>query len=129
MVWTQTAKFVFCTPKNNACLGRKIIPIQSYRRVILGRIYLYFSSDNRAIRAQTIVSIFIFTRCAHIEFYLYICVPRACLRANRARNIFRAHDKLSSLGPKKCIKNITRICKKAVTAHLTIFTTTLLINL
>ena len=39
-----------------------------------------------------------------------------------ARKIFRAHDKLSSSGPdqdtlKKCIKNIIRICKKAVTEN------------
>ena len=47
----QTAKFALCVPKcirakNNARLGQKIImPIQSYRRVVLGSysgIYLYF---------------------------------------------------------------------------------------
>ena len=50
----QTAKFAFCAPKgfrakNNARLGQKIIPIQSYRRVVLGSYLSVFSDDNRAI--------------------------------------------------------------------------------
>ena len=94
----QTAKFAFCAPKgfrakNNARLGRKIIPIQSYRRVVLVVcIYLYFSGDNRDIR---------YTLRAYIILLMHLRTARVFTCKSRAEDLPRArplHDKLSSLG-------------------------------
>ena len=74
-------------------------------------IYLYFSGDNRAVRAHKLQLLYYYyknsvpksvsdagwTHAARILNFTYAFAHRECLRANRARKIFRAHDKLSSL--------------------------------
>ena len=88
-------------PKIMCICDEKLYPTELYIQT-RGTGFLFiciFQMIIELLEHITIVSMLLFTRCTHTDFYLCICAPHTCLRANQAQKIFRAHDKLSSLVP------------------------------